>query len=70
MTEADLKLVLGVLSGIGHGQIEDRAQLTRIERKLDTLIAALAADEEQEPELSDLEGQTFGGERDQGQSLD
>lgn len=48
----------------------DRAQLARIEQKLDTLIAALAADEEPEPEVQDLEGRTFGGERDQGQSLD
>lgn len=46
-------------------------QLARIERKLDTLIAALAADEEQdEPELTDLEGRAFGGERDGTQSLD
>lgn len=49
---------------------QDRALLRSIDRKLDTLIAALAADEEQEPELSDLEGQTFGGERDTSQSLD
>lgn len=48
----------------------DRAQLSRIERKLDTLIAALAADEEPEPELTDLEGHGFGGERDTSQSLD
>lgn len=47
----------------------DRAQLARIEAKLDTLIAALAADEEEEPEITDLEGQTFGGERDQSESL-
>lgn len=46
------------------------AGLQRIERKLDTLIAALAADEEQEPELADLEGHTFGGDRDGSQSLD
>lgn len=44
--------------------------LARIERKLDTLIAALAADEEQEPELMDLEGHPAGGERDTTQSLD
>lgn len=49
----------------------DRQQLARIERKLDTLIAALAADEEQEVEATDLDGfRTLGGERDQTQTLD
>lgn len=46
------------------------AGLQRIERKLDTLIAALAADEEQEDQTVDLEGQQFGGARDGTQSLD
>ncbi|MCC2632170.1 MAG: hypothetical protein K0S48_56 [Ramlibacter sp.] len=49
---------------------DDRAQLDRIERKLDSLIAALAADEEDQPELEDLEGRQFGGERVGTQSLD
>lgn len=48
---------------------DDSQRLVRIERKLDVLIAALAADEEQEPDLLDLEGQTFGGERDDRESL-
>lgn len=42
--------------------------LGRIERKLDTLISALAEDGGEEPEL-DLEGNIVGRERDQGQSL-
>lgn len=48
----------------------DRATLARIESKLDALLQALAEDEEPEPVLSDLDGQQFGGERDQAQSLD
>ena len=47
----------------------DRAQLARIEAKLDTLIAALAEDEDEQPELTDLEGRQFGGERNQDESL-
>jgi hypothetical protein len=45
------------------------AALTRIERKLDTLIAALAADEEEDQPVTDLEGQEHGRERDGSQSL-
>lgn len=40
--------------------------ITRLERKLDTLIAALADDDE---EHLTLEGDADGGERDQGQPL-
>lgn len=45
------------------------ARLDRIERKLDTLIAALAEDEEGEQPGSDLEGNPIPRERDQSQSL-
>lgn len=49
----------------------DRAQLARIEAKLDTLIAALAEDEETEPEATDLDGNAaLGRERASGQTLD
>lgn len=55
----------------GHNTMtdEDRAMLREINRKLDTLIAALASDEDEEPQLSDLEGREFGGERHQNESL-
>lgn len=46
------------------------AKLDALLRQQATLIAALAADEEEEPELTDLEGHGFGGERDSSQSLD
>jgi hypothetical protein len=42
--------------------------LMRIEAKLDILISALAAEEEDGPALS-LDGQPIGGERDQGSPL-
>lgn len=42
--------------------------LDRIEAKLDALIAALAEDEAEEPGRT-LDGDLFGGERDQTQSL-
>lgn len=49
----------------------DRAQLARIEAKLDVLIAALAEEEEPEPPpLVDLDGHPAGAERDQTQTLD
>jgi hypothetical protein len=53
-------LDIGVLSKV------DR--LGAIERKLDQLVAALAADEEEEPRFS-LDGQPAGAERDGNQSL-
>ena len=43
-------------------------QLDRIEAKLDTLIAALAAEDEEPPE-KDLDGNLLPGERDQTQGL-
>jgi len=49
----------------------DRAQLARIEAKLDTLIAALAEDEEPGIDATDLDGRAvLGRERDPNQSLD
>lgn len=45
-----------------------RAALARIEHKLDTLIAALAADDEDEPQYS-LDGDLIPGERAEGTSL-
>ena len=42
--------------------------LERIEGKLNALIAALAEDEAEEPSRT-LDGDLFGGERDQSQSL-
>lgn len=47
---------------------ELRQILARIEGKLDTLIQALAADDD-EPVPLTLDGEPAGGERDQGQSL-
>lgn len=44
------------------------ATLARVEAKLDTLIAALAEDETDEPNIG-LDGDLFPGERDQSQSL-
>lgn len=44
------------------------AVLSRIESKLDALIAALADDEGESPGMT-LDGDEFGGERDQTQSL-
>jgi hypothetical protein len=44
------------------------ATLIRLEAKLDTLIAALAEDEPEEPNLS-LDGDLFPGSRDQSQGL-
>lgn len=52
---------------------EDRAQADRIEQKLDTLIAALADeqdDQEEQHHLVTLDGETIAaGDRDQTQSL-
>ena len=45
-----------------------RAALARIEHKLDTLIAALAADDEDEPQYS-LDGDLMPGERAEGAPL-
>lgn len=47
----------------------EESQLDRIERKLDTLIKALAEQEDDEPDLRTLDGDPAGGERDQTQSL-
>ena len=47
---------------------QPESQLDRIERKLDTLIAALA-DEDDEPEQRTLDGEPAGRERDQSQGL-
>lgn len=44
-------------------------QLDRIERKLDTLIKALAEEEDQQEPASTLEGLPAGQERDQTQGL-
>lgn len=52
---------------------DDRAQAGRIEQKLDTLIAALAEeqdDQEEQHHIVTLDGETIaGGDRDQTQSL-
>lgn len=45
------------------------ARLDRIEQKLDTLIAALAEDEDQEGPTMDLEGNTLPAAREDGQEL-
>ena len=57
---ADGGVQLGVVSNVDH--------LGAIERKLDQLLAALAADEEEEPRHT-LDGQPAGSERGDGQSL-
>jgi hypothetical protein len=44
------------------------AALQRLESKVDALIAALAEDEDDKPNIS-LDGEPFPGERDQSQSL-
>lgn len=44
-------------------------RLGRIEQKLDTLIAALAEDDEDGPAASTLDGEPAGGRRDQSQPL-
>ncbi|USJ00868.1 hypothetical protein MUG10_00970 [Xanthomonas prunicola] len=50
---------------------KNATQLDRIEEKLDTLIAALAGDEqEQEEPARTLDGDLAGGERDQSMGLD
>lgn len=46
-----------------------RAQLERIEAKLDALIAALAAEEEGDSPTHDLEGNVLYGNRTEGQPL-
>lgn len=50
---------------------DDRAQLNRIEEKLDALLGALAAEgeEEQDTPGTSLDGDDLPGERDQSQSL-
>lgn len=45
------------------------ATLLRMEAKLDSLIAALAEDEDDEEPSITLDGERAGGERDQNQSL-
>lgn len=47
----------------------DRARLARIEAKIDMLIAALAADEDDAGPLMTLDGAVVGRERDQDATL-
>jgi hypothetical protein len=57
-----------VLGGADLAVIANVDRLGAIERKLDQLLAALAADDEEEPRFS-LDGQPAGAERDGNQSL-
>lgn len=59
-------LVLG--NGMRLGRIGDSEQLDRIERKLDTLIKALADDDDDEPQYT-LDGDPMPGEREEGAPL-
>jgi hypothetical protein len=57
-----------VLGSVELGVITNVDRLGAIERKLDQLLASLAADEEEEPRFA-LDGQPAGAERDGNQSL-
>lgn len=46
------------------------AALSRVEHKLDTLVQALAEDDEEAKPITDLDGATHGVNRDPLQSLD
>ncbi|MBB3806403.1 hypothetical protein FHR51_002555 [Xanthomonas arboricola] len=55
----------------GVRMVTNPAQLDRIEQKLDALLNALADDvEEDEEPARTLDGELYGGERDQSMSLD
>jgi hypothetical protein len=60
--------VLVIDSGVQLGVASKVDRLSAIERKLDQLLASLAADEEEEPRFS-LDGQPAGAERDGNESL-
>lgn len=54
-----------------HVGVEDNTQMDRIEKKLDALISALAAEGEEEQDASavSLDGDPIPGDRNQSQSL-
>lgn len=56
--------VLILDDGMQLGRLGDSEQLARIEAKLDALLKALA-EEDEEHDLTSLDGEQFGGERDQ-----
>lgn len=60
--------VLILDAGMRIGRVDDCERLDRIESKLDTLIAALAADDEDEPQYS-LDGDRIPAERAEGALL-
>lgn len=60
--------VLILDDGMRIGRVGDAEQLARIESKLDALIAALASDEDDEPQYS-LDGDRLPGERAEGMPL-
>lgn len=60
--------VLVLQDGMKLGRLGDQEQLARIESKLDTLIAALASDDEDEPQFT-LDGDRMPPDRKDGQPL-